>query len=43
MESALKIYMHQVKNPVKSMIAKIPIIKKMLFYTDEKQPGGMYM
>ena len=37
---ALKIDMHQPKNPVKCMIAKIPIIKKTLFYTDEKQPGG---
>ena len=41
MELTLKIHMHQAKNPVKRMIAKIPIIKKTLFYTDGKQPGGM--
>ena len=40
MESAVKIDMHQANNPVKRMIAKIPTIKKKLFYTDEKQPGG---
>ena len=43
MELTLKIHMHQAKNPVKRMIAKIPIIKKTLFFTDEKQPGGMFM
>ena len=42
MELTLKIHMHQAKNPVKRMIAKIPIIKKTLFYTDGKQPGGMF-
>ena len=43
MESALKIDMHQAKKPVKRMIAKIPIIiQKTLFYTDEKQPSGMF-
>ena len=36
MESALKIDMNQAKNLVKRMIAKIPISKKTLFYTDEK-------
>ena len=42
-ENSLKRTSNHAKNIVKHMIAKIPMMKKNVFYTHGKQPGGQFM